>query len=344
MPAQDKAGSGKHQGFALAYRNRWSHPAFKNRAEASVWAWITDTAAWADGPMDTCDGPVELKRGQIVLSLRWIAEQFEMDRKRVRRLIERLIEAGMLAKNGTTDGTADGPASGTRVGTTYTIVNYEKYQGVTAEKSKRGTTKRTASGTTHGTTGGTTIEQRTIEQDSDSSLRSESCRSEIDASKPSEPATEPDEPKQPSLNVVSMDQHRSGPTKADIDEAVRLYGVVAERRGLPKVARLTPDRRTKIRLRLEDAGGIEGWKDALRKLDKSRHCCGDNDRGWRANIDFLLQPSSFTKLIEGCYDGVGQAKPQHERPLAEQEGVYAAGARAAQILRAEREAQAGGRS
>jgi len=34
----------------------------------------------------------------------------------------------------------------------------------------------------------------------------------------------------------------------------------------------------------------------------SAFCRGENDRGWRADLDFLCQPKSFNGLIEGKYD------------------------------------------
>jgi hypothetical protein len=49
--------------------------------------------------------------------------------------------------------------------------------------------------------------------------------------------------------------------------------------------------------------GLVAWREALRGVERSRHCRGENDRGWRADIDFVLQPKSFTRLIEGFYGG-----------------------------------------
>ena len=65
---------------------------------------------------------------------------------------------------------------------------------------------------------------------------------------------------------------------------------------------LNPDRRTNLKKRLGECGGHPGWLLALDKLENSSHCTGGNDRGWRANLDFMLQPSSFIKLMEGFYD------------------------------------------
>src|SRR5690606_31060409 len=69
-----------------------------------------------------------------------------------------------------------------------------------------------------------------------------------------------------------------------------------------KALRLTEERRAKLRQRLADAGGLDGWRAALDKLARSPHCTGQNDRGWRADLDFLLQKSSFLRLLEGRYD------------------------------------------
>jgi uncharacterized protein YdaU (DUF1376 family) len=71
--------------------------------------------------------------------------------------------------------------------------------------------------------------------------------------------------------------------------------------GVPAVAKMTADRDRKLRARLKDST-IEEWQRAMDALERSAFCRGENDRGWRADFDFLLQPKSFTKLLEGAYD------------------------------------------
>jgi hypothetical protein len=78
---------------------------------------------------------------------------------------------------------------------------------------------------------------------------------------------------------------------------------------------LSKDRRTKIAARLSESG-FEKWQLACAKVAASDFCNGQNDRGWIANLDFLLHPSSFNKLIEGAYDnrapqGTGPPKRGH---------------------------------
>ena len=87
-----------------------------------------------------------------------------------------------------------------------------------------------------------------------------------------------------------------------LDEAILAYNELAGETGLPKAQRLTDTRRSALRLRLEECGGLDGWEAALAKIRGSPFLRGENERGWRANLDFLLRQSNFTKLMEGAYD------------------------------------------
>jgi hypothetical protein len=71
--------------------------------------------------------------------------------------------------------------------------------------------------------------------------------------------------------------------------------------GFPAVRKMTAQRERQLSARLRDST-IEDWQRAMDALERSRFCRGENDRGWRADFDFLLQPKSFTKLLEGAYD------------------------------------------
>ena len=53
----------------------------------------------------------------------------------------------------------------------------------------------------------------------------------------------------------------------------------------------------------------------LEKLSNSQFLTGDNDRGWKASFDFLLQEKSFLKLLEGAYSGT--AKNQQNKRKSE---------------------------
>ena len=40
----------------------------------------------------------------------------------------------------------------------------------------------------------------------------------------------------------------------------------------------------------------------MRRIVLSDFCNGKNDRGWKANFDFLLRPNTHIKAMEGAYD------------------------------------------
>ena len=103
------------------------------------------------------------------------------------------------------------------------------------------------------------------------------------------------------------------PQPDELQIALAEYNQTAKQVGWPVAAKFDEDRRRKLRQRLNDAGGLAGWRQALIKASASNHCRGQNSRGWVLSLDFLLQASSFTKLMEGNYD--------NRRPIAAQPAV-----------------------
>lgn len=103
--------------------------------------------------------------------------------------------------------------------------------------------------------------------------------------------------------------------KASPLEAFNLYNETALRVGIPQAATLTPQRRKSIAARMREHGGIEAWKRALANIERSAFLQGSNDRGWRADLDFLLQAKSFTKVVEGSYgNGAHGPAPGPQKP------------------------------
>lgn len=44
------------------------------------------------------------------------------------------------------------------------------------------------------------------------------------------------------------------------------------------------------------------WQDGITRASKSSFCRGQNDRGWKARIEWFLKSDSLTKILEGDYD------------------------------------------
>lgn len=152
-----------------------------------------------------------------------------------------------------------------------TICNYDKYQSVRNSGGTAAEQQQTQGRNSDGHKEESIEEIKYISP----SLRSGDCRSPVE-----NPPSEPDE----------------------VSQALHAYNAAATKQGWPKAAKLTAARKAKIKARLRDAGGLEGWSAALERAGNSSFCNGGNDRGWRAHLDFLLQESSFARLMEGAYD------------------------------------------
>jgi len=105
------------------------------------------------------------------------------------------------------------------------------------------------------------------------------------------------------------------PVKAAFD----LYNETAKKLELPVAKSLTDDRKKKLRVRLEDDQDLTNWKTALANIARSPFLTGKNDRGWKASLDFLLQPSSYSKVLEGVYSGKinGHALPDPDKDFSQ---------------------------
>ena len=79
--------------------------------------------------------------------------------------------------------------------------------------------------------------------------------------------------------------------------------IVATEEGFKKVAKLTEDRRKRIRLRLKAHPESEFWNKVLNKIPRVPFLSGKNDRKWRADFDFLIKnDENALKIYEGKYD------------------------------------------
>ncbi len=103
----------------------------------------------------------------------------------------------------------------------------------------------------------------------------------------------------------------------DRETAVAAWNTLAAELGLARVQRLTAQRRASLAKRLGECGGLLGWEAALERVRASDFLHGNNDRGWRADFDFMLQAKSFTKLMEGGYDRSGKASAEVDPADAE---------------------------
>lgn len=74
------------------------------------------------------------------------------------------------------------------------------------------------------------------------------------------------------------------------------------RGGLPESRSLSKSRLAKIKTRLKEHPDLSYWQEVFATAGKSPFLCGDNDRGWKANLAWLVEnDSNHLKVIEGNY-------------------------------------------
>lgn len=112
-----------------------------------------------------------------------------------------------------------------------------------------------------------------------------------------------DEAKDEAKKEISLPSE-APPNKRDDDvrDAVGIYNQAAGRVGWPLAQRVTGARRSACLSRLGECAGLDGWRAAMERAERSEFLRGGNDKGWLPGIDFFLQAKSFTKLMEGSYD------------------------------------------
>lgn len=64
---------------------------------------------------------------------------------------------------------------------------------------------------------------------------------------------------------------------------------------------LSEKRKRSARARLTERT-MDEWRLVIQRIERSAFCRGENDRGWIATFDWLLQPDTAVKVLEGKYD------------------------------------------
>ena len=104
------------KGYVLAYRKAWDHEIFNDLLEAAIWNYLYQMAFWKPGERNMNGRVFYLKRGQIAITPRYLADQFRTSEKVVRGLIKRLEKGEMIV------------TQKSNKGTTVTICNYDNFQ------------------------------------------------------------------------------------------------------------------------------------------------------------------------------------------------------------------------
>ena len=118
------------------------------------------------------------------------------------------------------------------------------------------------------------------------------------------------------IEEEKTDAGASSPQTADTEEDVREERVPYDRirdmwnetcKGLLNVHVLSKSRKSKIKTRVAEMGGLEKAMETIGKMfakvSESKFLNGDNDRSWKAGFDWLFEnDKNWVKVMEGNYD------------------------------------------
>ncbi|WP_231634610.1 hypothetical protein [Novosphingobium sp. KN65.2] len=84
------------------------------------------------------------------------------------------------------------------------------------------------------------------------------------------------------------------------------------------MVKLTEDRKRKARTQAKRFS-IDDWANVWRNIEQSSFLRGGNERGWRADFNFILSESNFVKILEGKYDSAQGAAGTSARRKSDRE-------------------------
>lgn len=258
--------------------------------------------AWQDLIMEAQYRPFEirnkgkvitLQRGQLMAARAWLARRWNWTEKTVRGFISRL-ESEIMAKSESVQ------SKGQRTGhysNVLTICNYDIYQ--------------TALELLRLSEGQSKVQSRASEGPESNKETREQDRS---PNGDSSPAVQGD--------LLILPVKPRGLSAADAaKQAIEAWNAMAREHGLPEARKLNDDRKKKLILRIKEAGGFSAWVGVINKIPRSRILM-ENDK-WSPTIDFVCQPSSFMKLMEGAYDAKVKMTGTHAAGSNYRNGAYA---------------------
>lgn len=101
-------------------------------------------------------------------------------------------------------------------------------------------------------------------------------------------------------------------SKVPYEEIKNLYHEICV--SYPKVIKLSDTRKTTIKARYQEyKGDIDFFKTLFTKAETSEFLKGNNNNNWKANFDWLINPTNMLKVLEGNYDNKeanNNAKPK----------------------------------
>ena len=262
-------------------RAEWAKCAIKR----TLWENLLLDASYKSRSVNFKGTDWNLSRGQLVTTREILANQIEIGGKPVkstiiRRALEFFENQGMISK------------SGNRLGTVITIINYDAYQSYFCDQSNDQKIDQPNDQYQARNINGLDVvsdqrndqsNDRKIDQQNNKVLEQESNNKN---------------------NMSSCDDQSAPKNKnsIDFDLVMDAYNDAVENR-LPKVVKMTTARKNAVKKLLKefDTPTFQSLANYFYDFTEkaNRFYLGENDRGWRADFDYIVKTTTYLKFIEG---------------------------------------------
>lgn len=290
------------------------HWIWQDSEKLKWWLDLILLAAWKDRKQLVGKQVVLLQRGQLIAPISYLCKRWKRSRTMVENFLKNLQEDGMISK-GTTNTIA-----------IITIANYEIYQNKNSasESAYESATERAYE----------SASEKATEKASQPLCESVSCKGGDATEKATESATERAYQsatesatesvmpratnveynnniynnniyniKEDSLHSSSCaDKSAQNSAIIDFEKFVEFFNqeIDANNSTIPHIKAITEKRKKMIHSRIREHGK-NSLAEVVRLMVSSDYLNGKNDRGWVADIDWMLKPNNYIKIIEGNY-------------------------------------------
>lgn len=237
---------------------------------------------------------VFVKRGQLLVSRSIVCRELGIEERRYRTIISRLQKSGEIEVD------TSGPS------TLITIVNWDRYQAefIDDVDEHRPIIDQTSSNERPYINSVNLMAMPSVSKNSNESHSPHQSLGVHDLTNDAQSLDlffEADT----STTATSIKKKK---TDVDCDFVVKLYHDRCP--DFPKVLKITDKRKTRIRLWFEDIGATyERVQEIFDRCSSSRFLKGDNNRGWKADFDWISNKTNWVKILEGKYDN---KEPQNQ--------------------------------
>ena len=256
-----------NEGFICISRGIRAHWVWKNPVYFKRWAELIMMANYDDREVSFCFHRMMLHRGQLAANLSYLSKLWHVSNQATQKFLVKLEVSGMVTRS-VDDGV-----------TVITICNYDRYQlkmGTSVEGSVDGMVNAMVDKVVEQTNKGNKIKTETIK-----------TSGEVLCQVP----LELDMPEAVEKDYISWEKF------------VEFFNTAMRGKTIPKIRgfHLAEHRKKTIRARINEYGK-DAVVEVVKKAAASTFLNGGGDKGFVADIDWMMGPRNFPKILDGFYD------------------------------------------